>query len=243
MVCLFTITEETVAIVDLNAGTPIICHLFLTKSANAICTYVSTYNMTVLSVERYFAILDPLKYDIVRVKKRLPYVFVGEWLCMCLIFSYVPGNTTTKSDRCHVSSKMLDTLLWDMYSPYEFTIAFAVPLVITLFCYGRMLMCLRQSAQWTNGKSTISNQDKLRLAQMNIFKTCLIVTVVFILCWCSTETAIILYMAEYYENLASVHFTIGTLLILVNSCLNPYIYAIRYRDFKLELKRFMPKIY
>ena len=75
-----------------------------------------------------------------------------------------------------------------------------------------------------------------RLAQINIFETCLIVTVLFLACWTTTETALFMYIIDVYEDLSSNHYTTGRLLILLNSCLNPYVYTLRYREFKKQLR-------
>ena len=239
-VCLFALIEDTVVQFDIDAGTPVLCHYMLTKQN--ICTYVSTFNMTILAIERYLAVVNPLSYDMEKVKKRLPYIFLGEWVFTAGAFCFVVASTTTKPGKCLIGSKLIGSFLWDMYSPYEFTLAFALPLAISLFCYGRMFYCLQQSTTKTASKdSKCTNIDKLRLAQLNIFKTCLTVTVVFVLCWCTTEIAVVMFMVGYYTELSNNHYVFGTILIILNSGLNPYIYAVRYEDFKKELKKMFAK--
>ena len=74
-----------------------------------------------------------------------------------------------------------------------------------------------------------------RLAMVNIFETCLVVTMLFFICWVTLEVALFLYMIGVYSNLSGDHYTVGRLLVLVNSCLNPYVYSLRYREFKSQL--------
>ena len=89
--------------------------------------------------------------------------------------------------------------------------------------------------------TTIQSEDdrrshKSRLAQMNLFETCLIVAVLFFICWVTVQAAIFLYMIDVYPDLSGDHYTSGRLLILFNSCINPYVYTLRYREFKIQLK-------
>ena len=241
MVCVVTIVEEVAANYVVNPAIPFLCHYILTKTTNTLCFFTSTYNITLLSIERYLAIIDPMNYDTEKVKKRLPYVFIGEWLLCGVAFMIVPYHTIIRNGKCLMGYRMIGTFLWDLYSPYEFSLAFALPLIISLYCYSRMLVCLHQSARGSIGAtkdSKSANTDKLRLAQLNIFKTCLTVIFAFIVCWSLAEVSVFLYLVGVYETLATQQYVIGHFLILLNSVINPYIYAIRYDEFKIELKSY-----
>ena len=242
MVCIVTIVEEIAGNYVVNPAIPFFCHYILTKTTKTVCCFTSTYNITVLSVERYLAIIDPLNYDTDKVKRRLPYVFIGEWLLCGIAFMIVPYHTITRNGKCLMGHHMIGTVIWDLYSPYEFSLAFAIPLIISLYCYGRMLICLHQSARGSSGASKDSkstNVDKLRLAQLNIFKTCLTVIFFFIICWSLAEISVFFYLVGVYKTLATQQYVIGHLLIVLNSVVNPYIYAIRYDEFKDQLKSYL----
>ena len=75
-----------------------------------------------------------------------------------------------------------------------------------------------------------------RIAQLNIFETCLIVTVLFFVCWITVELALFLYIIGFYPDVSNNHYVAGRLLVLLNSCLNPYVYTIRYREFKKQIR-------
>ena len=92
-------------------------------------------------------------------------------------------------------------------------------------------MCASSSQQSEVDKSTHAS----RLAQVNIFETCLIVTVLFFVCWITAEVGLFLYIVGYYKHLSNIHYMVGRMLILLNSCLNPYVYTLRYQDFKKQL--------
>ena len=237
-VCFFTIIEETVANIDVNPAIPIFCHYILSKGTDSVCFVASTYNVTLLSVERYLAIVDPLNYDPEKVKKRLPFIFAGIWAFCLATFSIVPSTTIIKDGKCLMMYHLFRSFFWDFNFYYEFTICFAIPITVLLFCYIRMFYCLNQSSKNrnANSESKSSNVDKLRKAQMNIFKTCLTVVGIFVVCWSVLEIAVLLYMIGYSKSLQNIEYIISNLMVLFNSIVNPYVYLLRYDDFKAELR-------
>ena len=201
--------------------------------------------MTALTIERHFAIVNPLQYDPEKVIKRLPYIFIGTWIFCSVALSYIPIFTVYRHNSCMVIYNLLGTALWDAVAPYLFVIAIVIPCFIMVICYTRMLLALRISSKSLNANTPQSADHKsssvhrLRMAQANIFQTCLIMMVVFLSCWLTIESAVILFIFKTYPNLSNNHYAIGRLLAVFNSCVNPYIYAIRYTDFKVQLKKLL----
>ena len=240
-VCAFNIVEEI--FIELNINGQGTCHMIISKTLSLIALYTSTYNMTVLTIERHFAIVNPLQYDSEKVIKRLPYIFVGEWIFCSVALSYIPTTTIYRDGSCMVIYHLLSTPLWDFIAPYLFIIAIAIPCLIMVICYSRMLYALNLSSKLikastpNSAENKSSSVHKLRLAQANIFQTCLIMMVVFLSCWLTIESAVILFIFKTYANLSNNHYAIGRLLAVFNSCVNPYIYAMRYTDFKVQLKK------
>ena len=106
-----------------------------------------------------------------------------------------------------------------------------------------MILALASSAKNTRmakSKAKGSDQkvakvDKLRMAQMNIFQTCLITIIFFLACWVSKDSALFLYRTGTYSHLNNYHYAIGRLMIVVNSGLNPYIYAAKYKEYQQQV--------
>ena len=230
--CLFTIIEEVIAEFGINGI--ITCHLFISKTCSAVALYTSTYNLTMLTIERHFAIVKPLQYNTDKVMARMPILFIGEWFFIIVVFLFAPITTVYQNGVCLVIFRLAGTILIDMMSPYLFTVAIVIPLVVMSICYWRMIRALfKSSASFDN---TNPNAVKLRAAQVNLFQTCLIMLVVFLGCWLTSQSAMLLYIVGRYPNLGNDHYSIGRLMTLMNSAVNPYIYAIRYDDFKQQMK-------
>ena len=69
IVCVATIVEEILDTREDVSSWPFVCHFLLTKVCSSGCMVVSAYNMTYLSLERYSAIVNPMKYDPEKVLK------------------------------------------------------------------------------------------------------------------------------------------------------------------------------
>ena len=171
--------------------------------------------------------------------QRLPLLITLEWVVCMVGISVRSWYTEIHADRCLVGIGVFGKFFWDFYPMYTFLFSTAIPIVLSLACYARMLFVLSQSARKSKLMTDSQSQSvhKLRLAQLNVFKTCLLVLISFIVCNMTLQSAVLLFIFGYYKTLTSSHYLAGHLLTILNCCLNPYIYAIRYDDFKQQLRK------
>ena len=85
--------------------------------------------------------------------------------------------------------------------------------------------------------STSTGSKKLRKAQRNVIQLCFILLIFFMMCWTYSLVINLTIILDPYVNFSGTDWNIATLLIVFNSCINPFIYTIRYDEFKNELKR------
>ena len=245
---------------------PFICHVFMTKMASPMVFYASTYNMVFLSIERYLAIVNPMNYDADKVLRRLPFMFVFIWLLCISVLLFVPVTTIIQDGICYTAYHMLSSsFLLEYYTPHCFVISFALPILIMVYCYAKMYLVLQVSLKMSSQfskkvetisenvsqskeqqqseksttnptKSTSSSIHKSRLAQINIFQTCLLMATLTAVCWVTNVSALFLFMIDYYPDYSNTHANMGYLLMIVNALLNPYISILRYEAFKKQLK-------
>ena len=266
--CCISMFEEVIT-GNASLVQPFICHVFMTKMASPMVFYASTYNMVFLSIERYLAIVNPMKYDADKVLRRLPFVFVFIWLLCIAVLLFVPVTTIIQDGICYTAYHMLSSsFLLEYYTPHCFVISFALPILIMIYCYARMYLVLQVSLKMSShisknletvsenvsqskrqpqsekattnaSKSTSSSIHKSRLAQINIFQTCLLMATLTAVCWVTNVSALFLFMIDYYPNYSNTHANMGYLLMIVNALLNPYISILRYEAFKKQLKYLM----
>ena len=233
--------EETL---QLHTGDiyPVVCHLFITKVTSLMALYASTYNIVIITIERYLAVTRPFKFAPDVVSRRLPFVFIFIWGFCIAQHMFGPLATIIRSNHCLTGYRMLNTPLFYYYPAQCFVLSMAIPLLVMLFCYIRIFITLRSSekiSRLPSSKLTIQIQRKesrTQRAQRNILETCIIITLVYIICWFTNELGLILFVVGYYSDLSNKYYTIGHFLVLLNSCLNPYIYVVRYNDFQKQLR-------
>ena len=114
---------------------------------------------------------------------------------------------------------------------------FILPLIILVFCYGRIVWVLHRRINTTN---TQSNQcDKFLLARKNTIKTFLLVGLCFIICWIQNQVYYLMYNLGYEIDWNSAYYMYTILMIFLNCTVNPFIYLIKYQDYQTALSNFL----
>ena len=233
--CCFTIFEEAISEMKTMMVQPFVCHVFISRMGTGAMFYISTYNMVFLSIERYQAIMNPLKYDNEKVLRRLPFVFLFTWLINMAALSIAPATSVIQNGVCLIGWGIIQSpFLLEYYTTHCFVISFVIPITIMIFCYTKMYLALRSSVKLSAAHSLSSKVNrssdsktsaihKSRLAQVNIFQTCLILATVTTICWVTNVSDLFLYMIGYYEDLSNDHTNIAWLLLIFSAVLNPYV--------------------
>ena len=144
-------------------------------------------------------------------------------------------------------------------------IEFFIPLIIISVCYVRMAQVLKvnkvqpkvnkvqskvnkgQETEQTTMEDTQgeTGQEQQQIssrnvkARKNIFKTLMIVTLCFAVCWIWNQSWFLLY---HIGDLGEIKFSsaanqISVVAVLVNCCVNPFIYAAHYNQFRQALRK------
>ena len=243
-VCIWVMIES---VLNAKSPTPIpgVCHLISTKWTSSMGLVVSTYNLTFMIIERSIAIVYPFHYDNKKVMKRMPLIFLSCYLIAAVQTVAIPASTHIIYGICFKIYHVLYTVYFtDILAPQMLIVNLLIPVTIMLVCNVRMFVALNDSRRMLKKSVGITTNDKSntilhkqRMAQMNLFQTCFIVTSLFIVCWTLNGVAL---FGLALDIAASVPLKrIGFILITGNSCLNPYVYAIQYKDFQMQAKRLL----
>ena len=142
---LFFTHQAFIDLMALNIDGPGICHLSTSNVLGSIALYTSSYNFVILTVERHFAIVNPLHYNSEKLKKQLPLIFIAEWTIVCLLFAVFPAATVYQNGRCILIKRLHGTIFMDIMPLYLFILSIGIPLPTMIICYARMLNVLRKS--------------------------------------------------------------------------------------------------
>ena len=121
---------------------------------------------------------------------------------------------------------------------FTVVIAFVIPLMILIYCYGRILWVLtrRLDSQLNN---TGTQSDVFQLARKNTVKTFLIVAVCFVICWSNNQIYYIMDHLGFHANWNGTYYKFTVLMVFLNCTVNPFIYLVNYQDYQKALKSWL----
>ena len=119
------------------------------------------------------------------------------------------------------------------------TTTFFMPLIILIYCYGRIVWVLTRRID--SKLSSSGSSDTFQLARTNTIKTLLTVALCFVICWSNVEIYTAIYYlsndvqsGSYWNN---TYFNFTVFMVFLNCTINPFIYLIKYKDFQEALKQ------
>ncbi|KAI4898383.1 hypothetical protein NFI96_033761 [Prochilodus magdalenae] len=187
---------------------------------DGINQFTSVFCLTVMSVDRYMALVDPLRFARWRTPKRAKIISAVLWL-----FSLLPVLPMAVHFNVQYGMCMADTFMvqwWMTFLTYTFVLGFVLPFVVMIVFYTALVMTLRSARQRGTSSST---QESQRL-EKQVTKMVVAVIVVFGVCW--LPFYVFNFCALYGTNVMLAFargFEIAVLLSYSWSCANPILYA------------------
>ena len=139
------------------------------------------------------------------------------------------------NDDCLLYSFWPSALFKSAWGVLLFVITFLIPLIILIYCYGRIvwILTIRIDSKLSGGKN-----DKFKLARSNTIKTLLIVALCFVICWSSNQVYYLMYNIGFQADWNSTFYQFTVVMVFLNCTINPFIYLAKYQDFQTALKLF-----
>ena len=197
--------------------------------------YASITNLCTLTLDRYLAIIKPLRYITFMTMKRVVLLVAVSWMLPLLIFlaPYLAFKLGTSGQTYVIFKKCFLVFL----SLFQVCVCVAL-----LFATTRIFLVARRHAR-QNAVLVMQLNFNHRMQHSRVFKpqeaasTKVVgsVVVVFIICYVLNiyDSACIMGLCKRSQALDAV----VTLLTLTNSAVNPVAYAFFKKDIKKELKR------
>lgn len=210
-----------------------------------INTYAGVNFMTCLSVDRFIAVVMPLRFAKLRNVSKVRYICAGVWLLVL--------TQTLPLLNMSMSNEGADGYITCMeYPSFEtvdhiasiligaVVIGYVVPVVTILVCYS--ILCYRLQFIAKNNRLT----DKSGRSRKAIGVICC-VSLVFVICYSPYHIDILQYMirklvsdlgcADLAAFQVSLHITVC--LMNLNSCLDPFVYFFACKGYKRKLLKLL----
>ncbi|KAM7178828.1 G-protein coupled receptor 183-like [Macrochelys suwanniensis] len=216
----------------------------------ALIFYINTYAgvnfMTCLSIDRFFAVVHPFRYNKIRRIKHAKYICIFVWL---LVFSQTLPlliQSMSKEERGRTTCmeypnfEKIPHLPWILLGAC--LIGYIIPLGIILFCYSQISCKLFQTAK----ENPLTEKSGINKKAIN---TIMFVIVVFVICFTPYHIAIIQHMvkklqytplcSELHTFQKSLHYTV--FLMNFNCCMDPFIYFFACKGYKRRIMKILKR--
>ncbi|XP_077590563.1 somatostatin receptor type 2-like [Stigmatopora nigra] len=209
---------------------PALCRVVMT--VDSLNQFTSIFCLTVMSVDRYLAVVHPIRSTGWRKPRVAKTVNLAVWGASLLVNLpiVVYGGVVSKHDGCFC------TIVWPepqeayytAFMFYTFILGFFLPLLVICLCYLLIVVKVKSSGVRVGASS------KRRRSERKVTRMVSVVVAVFVLCW----------LPFYVFNVTSVTGTLSTtpalrgtfafvvVLGYANSCANPILYAFLSENFK-----------
>uniref|UniRef100_A0A1A9UXM5 G-protein coupled receptors family 1 profile domain-containing protein n=1 Tax=Glossina austeni TaxID=7395 RepID=A0A1A9UXM5_GLOAU len=194
--------------------------------------YLSSFVLVCISVDRYFAIIKPLKMSTNRGRLMLLIAWCTSIICslpQALLFHLGEHPNVKNYYQC-VMFDALSQFQSIFYNMTTMCAMYACPLITFIYCYGAIyLKIYRESKRMSKGVERFrrSNDDVLCRAKKRTLKMTITIVIVFIICWTPYYIICMFYWFDY--NTASRFSPLLRkalyLFACTNSCMNPIVYG------------------
>lgn len=216
----------------------ILCKFFTYGNISWVGSGAGVFTLLAIAWERYNAIMKPLsRFSLKKIKAAI----VLSWAFGILVTSYetvvLVYSSTIKSCEYHwniESGGMIDSAVWLLAGSL-------FPSTVMIILYGGVIKTLWCSK---NSENDVSQRSLLK-SRKRVTKSVIIVTAILFVCWTPNLSY---YFANAYkpinssttESLTSnvpILYKTSRALILLNSTVNPFVYAIQDVRFRRCMKR------
>ncbi len=219
------------------------CKLWMTKVLMFGLFISSTYNLIIITIEKYLAIVYPLSIRWKITGRKLLGVIIFIWLFGIFVQSLViVAPTEVINGYCIMSYNFPSEFLQKLDEVSLLFIFILFPLCVMIFCYSRIFIAInKHSKSFSDGnQSSTENVRERRMfkAKVNIFTTMVVVCLCYFSCWIFN---VIVLSLMAFDILPASYFTsplydISVNLVFLNCCINPFVYTFKYRDFQIAAR-------
>eukprot|EP00057_Strongylocentrotus_purpuratus_P001786 XP_001201718.1 PREDICTED: D(2)-like dopamine receptor [Strongylocentrotus purpuratus] len=218
------------------------CRLVFTQSLLWASVTVSAYLLMSISVERYIAVVYPLRLKRLITRRRVSTLIGFIWVLSVLsqLFTFFSYTVDTFTNKC--KEQYINRLITIIVAFYWFCLLLVVPCLTMLITQVLIALKLTHRSNHFKGVTNSLNGKTMPsfhiVARNRVLKMMLIVILIYLVCWTPNQIAYLGYkigwVPESYIN-SHLH-SMLTVLGFYNSCANPIIYAARYPEFREALK-------
>ncbi|KAM4598298.1 somatostatin receptor type 5 [Polymixia lowei] len=208
------------------------CRLVMT--VDSINQFTSIFCLTVMSIDRYLAVVHPIRSSKWRRPQVAKVVNGTVWALSFLVVLPVVifANIQKAGGTCNIAWPH-PTDIWEAaFIIYTSTVGFFCPLLIICLCYLLIVFKIRSSGKKVHAASTKRKKSERKVTRMVV-----IVVAVFVFCWLPFYALnIINLLVSLPPDYHGLYYFV-VVLGYANSCANPIVYGFLSENFKRGFRK------
>ena len=197
----------------------------------------STYNLMMITLERYVAIVHPVWHKNRMTPKATAVALVTPWLIGNVFCLYAPQLERVADGTC-LGLRFNSVLEGRILGVVTFIVQFALPLATMIVCYTKIVLVFTRHRRATGSDAVSTTEDKTRSkAKENVLKTLLTVSAGFFLCCVWNQVFFLLFNIGVNVSFSNPFYPFSVVAAQINCAINPFIYAAKYTEFRRAFVR------
>ena len=231
-----------VDMISSELGQELFCRLWLTNLPIWSIFVSSTYNMVAVTFERYYAVVHPLTHHQYTRKKALVIIAVVWIFGPAYNAAYMIPTAGMVNGQCTVYSIWPSPVWQSIVGIITVFLQYFIPLGLIIYAYTRIALVLTKARNKNKAKTNkfgkSSNRDlRITKARRNVIKTLAMVSACFVFCWSWNQIYYTMYNLGFNADFNGTFYHFTVIMVFCNCCINPFIYAIKYDQFKKGVKK------
>ncbi|KAK0155309.1 Somatostatin receptor type 5 [Merluccius polli] len=208
------------------------CRLVMT--VDSINQFTSIFCLTVMSIDRYLAVVHPIYSTKWRRPRVAKVVNVTVWALSFLVVLPVVifANIQKAGGTCNIAWPQPADIWRAAFIIYTSTVGFFCPLLIICLCYLLIVFKIRSS-----GKKVHATSSKRKKSERKVTRMVVIVVAVFVFCWLPFYALniinLLVVLPPEYQGIYYFVVVLG----YANSCANPIVYGFLSDNFKRGFRK------
>ncbi|XP_070581993.1 tachykinin-like peptides receptor 86C [Ptychodera flava] len=227
-------TKAFVLTVPDGAAGELYCRLYFSAVFFWVSIKASTFNLILVTFERYFAIVHPLSYSTYYTHRNVVIMVATSWSFSFLLEIIFVSFHHYSQGSCHLFVYP-DSSIGIGLGVFNFFVSFFIPIVAMVWAYASIVQSLRKSAQEIQQRDRRDESGRagtLLQARNKVIRMLFLVLLAYVICWTPDS---IMFLISNVSNIVSYtadYFNCVVLLAFANSVLNPFIYVFKYKQFR-----------